>query len=53
VLTVLAVLAVLFQAVVFRSPITILSALLLVIALLLLYLPSVSGYFPKVGRKLP
>ncbi|MDS0132589.1 MULTISPECIES: hypothetical protein [unclassified Amycolatopsis] len=31
---------------------TLVAVLLFVIALVLLYLPSVSGYFPKVGKKL-
>ncbi|MEU0530283.1 hypothetical protein [Amycolatopsis tolypomycina] len=31
---------------------TLIAVLLFVIALVLLYLPSVSGYFPKVGKKL-
>ena len=33
------------------KPLTILGILLFVAALILLYLPSVAGYFPKAGRK--
>ncbi len=52
VLTVLAILTVLFQLAFFSNLPSVLATLLFVIALVLLYLPSVSGYFPKVGKKL-
>ena len=52
VLVVLAVLTTLFYALLFDSQYAILAVLLFLIALLLMYLPSVQAYFPKVGRKL-
>jgi hypothetical protein len=52
VLTGLAVVSVLFQLVFLQGLFAEASALLLVIALVLLYLPGVSEYFPKVGKKL-
>jgi hypothetical protein len=38
---------------IFVNQIAVLAVLLYAIALILLYLPGVQGYFPKVGRKLP
>ncbi|HKN53234.1 MAG TPA: hypothetical protein VJX66_12065 [Amycolatopsis sp.] len=52
VLTGLAVLSVLFQLLFLQGLFADVSALLLVIALVLLYLPRVAEYFPKVGKKL-
>lgn len=52
VVTVLAILTTLFYALFFVTPYAILAVLLFLIALLLMYLPSVQAYFPKVGRKL-
>jgi hypothetical protein len=52
VLTVLAILTTLFYALIFVTAYAILAVLLFLIALLLMYLPSVHGYFPRVGRKL-
>ncbi|WP_158886522.1 hypothetical protein [Amycolatopsis anabasis] len=53
VLFVLTVITVIFQAMLFFSLVTLLAMLLAVVALVLMFLPSVSDYFPKVGRKLP
>jgi hypothetical protein len=54
VLTVLFVLTLAFQFLLqLFGLVTVLAQLLALIALLLMYLPSVQGYFPKVGRKLP
>jgi ABC-type Na+ efflux pump permease subunit len=53
VLTLLAVLTALFYLVIFVNPFAVVAVLLYAIALILLYLPNVQGYFPKVGRKLP
>jgi divalent metal cation (Fe/Co/Zn/Cd) transporter len=55
VLTVLFVLTLAFQFLlqVFGGLVTLLPLLLALIALLLMYLPSVQGYFLKVGRNLP
>jgi hypothetical protein len=53
VLTVLFVLTLAFQFLLQLGLVTVLAQLLALIALLLMYLPSVQGYFPKVGRKLP
>ncbi|MBB4686597.1 hypothetical protein [Amycolatopsis jiangsuensis] len=52
VVTLLAVLGLVFQLGLVRSVFSVVSSLLLVIALVLLYLPSVAEYFPKVGKKL-
>ncbi|GAA3553402.1 hypothetical protein GCM10022222_41420 [Amycolatopsis ultiminotia] len=52
VVTLLAVLGLIFQLGIVRSVFSVISSLLLVIALILLYLPSVAAYFPKVGKKL-
>lgn len=51
VLTGFAVACVLFQLGIFFSMPSIIATLLFVIALILMYLPAVSGYFPKAGRK--
>lgn len=52
VVTVLAVISILFQYLLIRSVFSIGSSLLMLAALALLYLPSVAGYFPKVGKRL-
>jgi hypothetical protein len=51
VLTGLAIACVLFQFAFFSNLPSLLAVLVFVIALVLLYLPSVSGYFPKAGKK--
>jgi magnesium-transporting ATPase (P-type) len=51
VLTGFAVACVLFQAGIFFSIPSVIATLLFVIALVLMYLPAVAGYFPKAGRK--
>ncbi|QWF79890.1 hypothetical protein [Amycolatopsis sp. CA-230715] len=53
VLTVLTVITVAFQLVIFYNLFSIAAAVLIVVAISLIHLPSVAGYFPKVGRKLP
>jgi hypothetical protein len=53
VLTLLAVLTAMFYLVIFVNQFAVVAVLLYAIALILLYLPNVQGYFPKVGRKLP
>jgi hypothetical protein len=52
VVTVLAVVTALFYFFIFNTTFAVLAILLFVIAVILLYLPSVQPYFPKVGRKL-
>jgi hypothetical protein len=52
VLTVLAILTTLFYALIFVTAYAIFAVLMFLIALLLMYLPGVQEYFPKVGRKL-
>jgi len=51
VLTWLGVACVLFQFALFSNLPSVMATLLFVIALILMYLPSVAGYFPKVGKK--
>jgi hypothetical protein len=51
VLTGLAVACVFFQLGIFYSLPSIVATLLLVVALILMYLPAVAGYFPKAGKK--
>ncbi|SFW48305.1 hypothetical protein [Amycolatopsis australiensis] len=51
VLTGFAVACVLFQLGIFYSVPSIIATLLFVIALVLMYLPAVAGYFPKAGKK--
>jgi drug/metabolite transporter (DMT)-like permease len=54
ILTVLTVLTLVFQLVLrFGSPITLLGTVVALVALGLMFLPSVTGYFPKIPRKLP
>jgi magnesium-transporting ATPase (P-type) len=53
VLTVLTVIVLFVQAFLFTSVVSAFAALLAIAALVLMYLPSVRDYFPKVGRKLP
>ena len=50
--TLLAVLGFLFQVGLIRSFPSLISSLALVAMAILLYLPKVAGYFPKVGKKL-
>ncbi|MBK1784189.1 hypothetical protein [Prauserella cavernicola] len=52
ILTVLAAVSLIFQVVLFSNIITLVSALLSIIALSLMYVPSVQDYFPKVPKSL-
>ncbi|MFI5605830.1 hypothetical protein [Amycolatopsis sp. NPDC051903] len=52
VVTLLAVLGLVFQLGIVRSIFSVVSSLLLVIVVILLYLPSTRDFFPKVGKKL-
>lgn len=52
VVTVVAVVTALFYFFIFSNIFAVLAILVFVIAVVLLYLPSVQPYFPKVGRKL-
>ncbi|GAA1034999.1 MULTISPECIES: hypothetical protein [Amycolatopsis] len=50
--TLLAVLGIVFELGVIRSLFSLIASLVLVAMLILLYLPKVAGYFPKVGKNL-
>ncbi|WIX80156.1 hypothetical protein QRX50_05025 [Amycolatopsis carbonis] len=52
VVTMLALLGLVFQLGLVRSVFSVVSSLLLVILVVLLYLPSTKDFFPKVGKKL-
>lgn len=53
VLTVLAALVLVFQMLLFSNLVTLGSALLSIVAVALMYLPSVQEYYPKVPKRLP
>lgn len=53
ILTVLAVVTLIFQLVLFANLITLASAFFAAAAVALMYLPSVADYFPKVPKSLP
>lgn len=52
VLTVLAAIVLIFQMILFSNLITLAAAFLAIVATVLMYLPSVAHYFPKVSKSL-
>ncbi|EHR48839.1 hypothetical protein SacmaDRAFT_0538 [Saccharomonospora marina XMU15] len=53
ILTVLAAIVLIFQLVLFSNLITLAAAFLAIVAVVLMYLPTVADYFPKVPKSLP